>query len=95
MGEISFLVVRLPYHLRQLVPTVRMVDFVIGRYGRDNPRILVGQRDGNDIGMPPLPHLDEPGTFRILFVVSLTKCGAHAMDHQGAQIALAELGDAE
>jgi hypothetical protein len=92
--------------LTRLLPSCRMtsgglcrsfglVDFVVSEHSPDDPRILVGERNRNDIGMPPLPRLAEPEASWVLFAIGLTECGARAMDQEGTQITIAALADAE
>lgn len=43
-----------------------LVSCVAREHGPHDPRILVGERNGRDVGMPPLPHLAEPEAARIV-----------------------------
>lgn len=74
---------------------VRLIGSITREHRPDDPRILVGERDSRNIGMPPLPQLAEPGASRILFAPGATQSGASAVDHQRAQIPVAALADAE
>jgi len=43
-----------------------LVSCVAREYSLHDPRILVGKRNGRDVGVPPLPHFAEPEASRIL-----------------------------
>lgn len=73
----------------------RLVECAAREHGPHDPRILVGERDSSDIGMPPLPQLTEPEASRILLAGCFTERSASAMDHQCAQVAVAAFADTE
>lgn len=63
-----------------------LIGSITREHRPDDSRILVGQRDRRDIGMPPLTRLAEPVASRILFAARATQSGTSAMDHQRAQM---------
>ena len=72
-----------------------VIDAIAGEQAPGDPRILVGERDGDNVGVPPLPHLAKPQASGILLVSYPPQCGASAVDQQGAQIAISSFADAE
>ena len=72
-----------------------LVECAAREHGPHDPRILVGERDSRDIGMPPLPQLPKPEASGILLAGCFAEHSANAMDHQCAQIAIATFADTE
>src|SRR5262245_43555360 len=72
-----------------------IVVFTVRQQGPGDARILVGERDGCDIGMPPFPQLTKPAASGILLAPGSPERGARAMDQQGAQVAIATFTDAK
>ena len=61
-----------------------VIDAVAGEQAPGDPRILVGERDGDNVGVSPLPHPAEPQASWILLVSNPPERGASAVDQQGA-----------
>jgi hypothetical protein len=72
-----------------------VINAIAGEQAPGDPRILVSERDGDDVGVSPLPHLAEPQAPWILLLSNPPECGASAVDQQGAQIAISPFADAE
>jgi hypothetical protein len=72
-----------------------LVSAVAGKQAPGDPRILVGERDSDDIGVSPLPHFPTPQASWILLVSNAPKRRACAVDQQGAQIAVSTFADTE
>ena len=60
-----------------------------------NPRRLIGQCHGGDIGMPVTGNASDPLTESIMFVVRCVERSARAVDQQRAQVSITALADAE
>jgi hypothetical protein len=63
-----------------------VINAVAGKQASGDPRILVGERDGDNVGVSPLPHLAKPQASWILFFSNPPERGSSAVDQQGAQI---------
>ena len=68
-----------------------VIDAVAGEQAPGDPRILVGERDGDNVGVSPLPHPAKPQAPWILFFSNPPEHRASAMDQQGAKIAVSTL----
>ena len=73
--------------LRRLADEVRLVRPIVGEQGPDRARCLVGQRDGDHVGRPPLGHPHCPFGRRL----RMCERAPRAMDQQGSQIPVAAL----
>ena len=71
-----------------------VIDAVAGEQAPGDPRILVGERDGDNVGVSPLLHLAKPQASWILFFSNPPERGASAVDQQRAQIAISTFADA-
>ena len=59
-----------------------VIGAVAGEQAPGDPCILVGERDGDNVGVSPLPHPASPQASRILLVSNPPKRRASAMDQQ-------------
>jgi hypothetical protein len=71
-----------------------VINAVAGEQAPGDPRILVGERDGDNVGVSPLLHLAKPQASWILFFSNPPERGASAVDQQRAQIAISTFADA-
>ena len=61
-----------------------VINAVTGEQAPGDPRILVSERDGDNVGVSPLPHLAKPQASRILLFSNAPKSCASAVDQQRA-----------
>jgi hypothetical protein len=72
-----------------------VIDAVAGKQAPGDLRILVGEPDGDNVGVSPLPHFPKPQASWILLVSNPPKRRANAVDQQRAQIAVSTFADTE
>ena len=70
-----------------------VVGFAPRQDGPDDPGVLVGKSDGDNVRVPAFPHPADPLTSGVILAVSLAKNGSRAVDHQGSQVAIAAFAD--